>query len=265
MEPEMMGTVYFIGAGPGAPDLITVRGMRILQHADVVIYAGSLVSSQLIQESSAHAEHFDSSSLNLDQILERMVEAARQGLTVARLHSGDPAVYGAIREQMIALRTLRIPFEVVPGVSSVFAAAALLETELTVPGISQTVILTRTEGRASPMPPGASLRDLAAIPATLAIFLSAALVGRMVEDLLEGGMAPTTPVVVVVRATWPDQQVIWSSLETLRRDVRDARIQRHALFLIGPALAADVEGGGYSRLYDKTYTHMFRRGASGEP
>ncbi|MDA8195459.1 MAG: precorrin-4 C(11)-methyltransferase [Thermaerobacter sp.] len=252
------GKVFIIGAGPGAPDLITVRGIEILRSADLVIYAGSLVSAELIAQSPGEAEKIDSSGLHLEEIVTRMVAGVRRGWRVARLHSGDPSVYGAIQEQIERLRAHQVPFEIVPGVSSVFAAAACLNTELTVPGVSQTVILTRTEGRSSPLPEGAALRELARIPATLAIFLSAALAGRVVDELRSGGLGDETPVAVVARVSWPDEITLWSTLGRLRADLRAAGIQRQALFLIGPALNAQAVAAT-SRLYARDYTHMFRR------
>lgn len=256
------GKVYIIGAGPGDPELITVRGDHILRAADVIIYAGSLVSPELLTIARPEAQVLDSRSMHLEDVVSRMIAAARAGHIVARLQSGDPSIYGAMLEQIARLKTAGVPFEIVPGVSSVFAAAARLGAELTVPEVSQTVIFTRAQGRASSLPQGAGLKELARIPATLAIFLSAALAKDVVGDLLAGGMAADTPVAVVARATWPDEEIFWSTVGTLRTDLRNRRIRRQALFLVGPALTALKEAmlPPASRLYDRSYTHMFRRG-----
>lgn len=256
------GKVYFVGAGPGAPDLITVRGRRILRAADLVLYAASLVSEDLIKEAKPQARILQSSDLHLEQIVAVMVEAAQSGQVVIRLHSGDPTVYGAILEQMAFLRKASIPFEIVPGVSSAFAAAAMAEVELTVPGMSQTVILTRTGGRASPVPLGAELSQLARHPATLAIFLSAALTGEVVRELRAAGLGDDTPVVVAVRATWPDERMARTTLGGLAQTMRMLKAGRQAMILVGSAMDPDLitDGPPTSRLYEKTYTHLFRRG-----
>lgn len=256
------GKVYFVGAGPGAPDLITVRGHRILCEADLVLYAASLVSEDLVKEAKPQARIVQSSDLHLEQIAAVMVEAAQSGQVVIRLHSGDPSVYGAILEQMALLRKAGVPFEIVPGVSSAFAAAAMAEAELTVPGVSQTVILTRTGGRASPVPIGAELGQLARHPATLAIFLSATLTGDVVKELKAAGLGDDTPVVVAVRATWPDERMARTTLGGLPKTMRALKAGRQAMILVGPALDPDLMENGppASRLYEKTYTHLFRRG-----
>jgi precorrin-4/cobalt-precorrin-4 C11-methyltransferase len=259
------GRVVFVGAGPGDPELITVRGQRMLRAADVVVWAASLVHPALLREARPDAEIVSSSDRHLGEIVDLMVDRASAGRLVVRLHSGDPSVYGAVLEQMVALRRAGVPFEVVPGVSSLFAAAARLPAELTVPGISQTVILTRTAGRASPLPPGAELAAVARHPATLAIFLSAALVPRVVRELREAGVADDIPAVVAVRVGWPDEQILRTTVGELAATVRAARVHRQALILVGRALDPALLDGGApaSRLYDPTFRHLFRGGGEG--
>lgn len=255
--------VYIVGAGPGDPDLITVKGLRILEQADVVLYADSLVNEELIRRAGSHAEVLQSSGMDLEQIVEAMADAVLAGKSVARMHTGDPAVYGAILEQMVLLKQRGIAFEIVPGVSSVFAAAAALGAELTVPDLTQTVILTRAEGR-TPVPEKEKLHDLAAHHCTVALFLSAALTNKVVEEFLDAGWAEDTPVAVVHRATWPDQTIIRTTLGNLDRDLRAAGIQQHAMILAGRALDPSLVDGDKhrSKLYDKSFTHGCREGAS---
>ncbi|WP_053957923.1 precorrin-4 C(11)-methyltransferase [Sulfobacillus thermosulfidooxidans] len=258
MKEIKAGMVYIIGAGPGDPELLTVRGMHILQQADTVIYADSLIDTQILSYCRASTHIVTSSDHHLDEIIAVMVQAVQQNHVVARLHSGDPAVYGAIAEQMRALANYHIPFEIIPGVSSVFAAASTLKKELTIPGKSQTLILTRVEGRASELPQGASLSHLARFPATLAIFLSAALAGKVTRELLDAGFKESDPLVVAYKVTWPDEKIIWSTVKTLSEDLRHHRIHRHALILAGPAIeeyAQDIR----SRLYDPAFSHLFRQ------
>lgn len=249
--------VYFIGAGPGDPELITVKGARLIAEADVIIYAGSLVNTALLEGCRPGAEIHDSSGMTLEEVLEVMFRACREGKKVARVHTGDPAVYGAIQEQMDALSGRGIPFEVVPGVSSVFAAAAAVPRELTLPGVSQTVILTRMEGR-TPVPDREKIRDLARHGCTMCIFLSVSQIDRVASDLLAGGYSPGTGVVVVEKASWPDQRVIRGTVESIGKLVREAGITRQALILVG-----DVFTGEYSksRLYDGEFSHGFREGS----
>jgi precorrin-4/cobalt-precorrin-4 C11-methyltransferase len=254
------GHVYFIGAGPGAPDLITLRGRAILERADVIIYADSLVDPQLCDCAQPAAEIYGSSSLTLEEISERMIAAAQAGKVVARLQSGDPAIYGAIHEQIARLDAAGIPWSIVPGVSSAFAAAAALGVELTVPEIAQTVILTRISGRASPVPATEELRALATHRTSLILFLSISHIQRVVTELLDGGYPPETPVAVVYRVSWPDEAVIRGTLVDVLPKVRAARWKKQALILVGAALA---DGSGYaerrSRLYAPDYSHLFRK------
>ncbi|OYD09152.1 precorrin-4 C(11)-methyltransferase [Paludifilum halophilum] len=255
------GTVYLIGAGPGDAELITLRGSRILRQADWILYASSLVSEELFEEVKPEARLLSSAEMHLDEIVTAMVEQARKGRVVARVHSGDPSIYGAILEQVVRLRREGIPFEIIPGVSAAFAAAARIGSELTVPEISQTVVFTRTGGRASPLPPGGELRKWARDSATLALFLSAALVDRVVAELREAGMAEDTPVVIAEKVTWPEEQVIHTTLAELSREMRAAKITRQAMILVGRALDPSLlESGEHrSRLYDPGHTHLFRK------
>ena len=253
------GRVYFIGAGPGAPDLLTLRGKALIESADLVIYADSLVDERVCAFARPGAEILGSSSLTLDEITERMIEAVRAGKLVARLQSGDPAIYGALHEQLARLDAADIPWEIVPGVTSAFAAAAALGVELTVPEMAQSVIMTRISGRASPVPAGEDLASLAAHGTSLVLFLSIAHISRVIRDLRRGGYSLDTPVAVVYRVSWPDEQLIRGTLRTIRAQVREAQLTRQALVLVGPVLAAQADARR-SRLYADAYTHLFRKG-----
>ena len=260
-EPQP-GTVYFIGAGPGAPDLITVRGRDILAAADLVIYADSLVDGALAEYARPGTEVVGSSNLTLEEMTALEIEAAQAGKVVARLQSGDPSVYGAMHEQMAALNAADVPYVVIPGVSSAFAAAAALGVELTVPEVAQTVIFTRAQGRASGVPERESLRSLAAHGTSLALFLSAAIIDRAVADLLEGGYTADTPAAIAYRVTWPDERVIACTLGEVEQIVRAEKMTKSALILVGDALAGPAGAATLrSRLYDGSYTHLFRTGA----
>lgn len=246
------GAVWFVGAGPGDIELITIKGMRLLQQADVIVYAGSLINPVLLELNPA-AELVDSAPLCLDDLIKIMVDRCRRGKQVVRLHSGDPSLYGAINEQIDALRDEGIAARVVPGVSSLGAAAAALQRELTAPGVSQTVIITRAAGR-TPVPAGEDLAALAGHGATMAIFLSAGLAAKVQNQLLEryGG---ETPVAVVQRASWPDERVIRTRLSELAAVMEREDINRTALILVGGAL---VPGGQKSLLYARDFSHGFR-------
>ncbi|MBI4187486.1 MAG: precorrin-4 C(11)-methyltransferase [Chloroflexi bacterium] len=251
-----MAQVYFIGAGPGDPELLTVRGRRLIEQADVIIYADSLVNPEVCACAKEGAEVYRSSSLSLEQISGLIIEAVKQGKVVARLQSGDPGLYGAIQEQMAVLDEKGIEYQVVPGVSSLFAAAASLKTELTVPRLSQTVVITRMEGR-TPVPSSESLRSLAAHRSTMAVFLSASLIEEVVAELLEGGYPPETPAAVVYRASWEDEMVVRAGLKDLAQRVKALGIKRQALILVGDFL--DSKGkSAPSRLYDRGFKHEFR-------
>lgn len=253
------GHVYFIGAGPGAPDLLTLRGRAVLESADVVIYADSLVDERMCAFARADARILGSSSLTLEQIMQETIESAHGGKIVARLQSGDPAIYGAIHEQITRLNDAGVAWTIVPGVSSAFAAAAALGVELTVPEVAQTVIMTRISGRASPVPPDEELRGLAAHHTSLVIFLSITHIMRVVQELLDGGYPPETPVAVVYRVSWPDELVLRGTLADIRAQVHDAKLTRQALIVVGPALAAQgAERFRRSRLYSADHSHLFR-------
>lgn len=253
--------VYIIGAGPGDVELITVKGLRILEQVDVVMYTDSLVREELLVSARSDAIIYKSAGMALDEMVSIMVRHVREGHSVARLHTGDPAVYGAILEQMALLRKARVPFTIVPGVSSVFAAAAAVEAELTVPDLTQTLILTRMGGR-TPMPDGEQLRDLARHHCTIALYLSATLAKRAVDELLGAEWSLDTPVAVVQRATWPDQKIIRTTLAGLVRAMGDAHISSHAMILLGWALDPTLidKGEHRSKLYDPAFTHRYRKG-----
>ncbi len=248
-------TVHFIGAGPGAADLITVRGQALIARCPVVLYAGSLVPREVLAGAPPKARVIDTAPLTLDQIIEEMRIAHAAGQDVARVHSGDPSLYGAIGEQMRRLRALDIDYDITPGVPAFAAAAAALGRELTLPEVSQTVVLTRTTMKASPMPPGEDLATLAAAGATLAIHLSVRNLKHVVETLVPfyGG---DCPVAVVYRASWPDEQIIRGTLTDIRAKVRAAKITRTALILIGRVLGE--EDFADSKLYDPTHAHVLR-------
>ncbi len=251
-----MAKVYFIGAGPGDPDLITIKGKRLLENSEVVIYAGSLVNKELLR--GLKSEIFDSASMSLDEIIQAMKRAVSAGKDVARLHTGDPSLYGAISEQIERLAELDIEYEVIPGVSSAMAGAAALGQELTIPEISQTVILTRMEGR-TPVPESESLHELAKHRCTMAIFLSAGMIEKLRDELLQGYPA-STPVVVIQKATWPDQKIVRGTLDDIAQKVRDAGIRKTALIYIGETLrASEALLGKTSKLYDKGFTHEYRK------
>ncbi|MBI4715839.1 MAG: precorrin-4 C(11)-methyltransferase [Nitrospirae bacterium] len=249
----MNPTVHFVGAGPGDPELLTLKGMRLLQKADLVLYAGSLVHPDLLSHVRPGAELLDTSGMVLETILQTMAEAVSRGRRVVRLASGDPTLFGALTEMIHPLIAAGIDVEVVPGVSSFLAAAARLGRELTVPEVAQTVILTRAEGR-TPVPPSERLSELARHRTTMAIFLSAHL-GREVEGELLKAYSPETPVAVVYRATWLDERRVEGRLGDLSRLIREAGVTKSALILVGPFLEAR---GTRSRLYSPDFHHGFR-------
>lgn len=246
--------IYFVGAGPGDPDLITVKGRKLLQSADLVVYAGSLVPTALIE--GLKAEIHNSASLNLDEIISIMRSAWAAGKKVVRLHTGDPAIYGAIREQMDILDELQISYEVVPGVSSAMAAAAALKAELTLPEVSQTVIITRRAGR-TPVPEREEIKSLASHQTTMLIFLSIGMIGQVVEDLLAGGYGLTTPAAVVEKASWPEQRVIRGDLSSIAAKVEEAGIRKTAIICVGKVFDGS-ELQAVSKLYDRKFSHGCR-------
>ncbi|MHB9038079.1 MAG: precorrin-4 C(11)-methyltransferase [Armatimonadota bacterium] len=245
--------VLFVGAGPGNPDLLTLKAKRLLETCAICIYAGSLVSPEVISLISADAEKHDSAGLVLDQIISICEDARARDVDVLRLHSGDPSIYGAIGEQMSRLAALGIDYEVVPGVSSFQAAAAALRTELTAPEVSQTIILTRTSGR-TPLPEEQSLDKLAQTRATLCIFLSVHKI-QEVADTLAAYYGPGCPAAVVHRASWPDQRTFEGPLADIATQIEAAGITSTAMIIVGPALANDTPE---SKLYDSTFSHGFR-------
>ena len=246
--------IYFVGAGPGDPELITVKGQRLLAEAELVVFAGSLVPRRLVE--SLAAEVHDSAPLHLDEIITLMSTAWKQGKKVVRLHTGDPAIYGAIREQMCQLDKENIPYLVVPGVSSATATAATLKAELTLPEVSQTVIITRRAGR-TPVPEGEDLPSLASHQATMLILLSVGMIDKVVDDLLAGGYPDTTPVSVVEKVSWPEERVIRGTIADIAAKVNEAGITKTAIIAVGEAFGqGDLTA--VSKLYDKGFAHGCR-------
>jgi precorrin-4/cobalt-precorrin-4 C11-methyltransferase len=251
-----IGSVSFVGAGPGAPDLITIRGRERIAGADIVIYADSLVHPGVAAYAKSEAEVYGSASLTLEETLALIIDAARAGRNVARVQSGDPSIYGALHEQIAALEREAIPYEIVPGVSSAFAAAAALHAELTVPDVSQSVIFTRLGARTT-VPEGERLADLAAHGATIAIFLSIPHVERVVEELLAGGCTPDTPAAAVYRVTWEDELILRGTLSDIAAKVKSAGMQLQALILVGPALDPN-RSAHRSNLYNPAFAQRHR-------
>ncbi|WP_026477241.1 precorrin-4 C(11)-methyltransferase [Alkaliphilus transvaalensis] len=250
-----MAKVYFIGAGPGDPKLITMKGYEIIKTADVIIYAGSLVNPEVIAHRKEGAVVHNSASMTLKEVLEVIEKAVAEGLDVARVHTGDPSIYGAIREQMDALDEASIEYEVIPGVSSFVASAAALKKELTLPEVSQTVILTRMEGR-TPVPKGEGIRSLATHQTTMAIFLSVHMIEEVVKDLLTS-YTKETPVAVVQKATWADEKIVVGTLENIAEKVKEAKITKTAQILVGNFLGDQY---ALSKLYDEGFSHEYRVG-----
>ena len=249
--------VHFVGAGSGAADLITVRGARLLGEADVVIYAGSLVNPALLQYTREGCEIHNSAEMTLEQVLAVVKAAEAAGKTTVRLHTGDSSIYGAVREQFDQLEKLGIAYDVCPGVSSFCGAAAALRAEYTLPDVSQTVIITRAAGR-TPVPERESIRSLAAHQATMVLFLSTALAGKLQGDLLAGGYAPETPAAVAYKATWPEEKVYRCTVETLAQTVEDNGLTKTALIIVGGCLGTEYLR---SKLYDPGFTTEFRKGS----
>ncbi|RTQ96268.1 precorrin-4 C(11)-methyltransferase [Lysinibacillus telephonicus] len=256
-----MDKIWIVGAGPGDPDLITVKGLEILQKADVVMYTDSLVNEELIAKAKPGAEIIRTAGMHLEEMVDIMVDRVKNGKMIARMHTGDPAMYGAIMEQVALLKTHGIGYEVIPGVSSVFASAAAIGAELTIPDLTQTLILTRAEGR-TPVPEFEKLRLLASHHCTIALFLSATLTKKIVKELQEAGWADNTPVAVIQRATWPDQKIVRTTLSELDEAMRVNGIRKHAMILAGWALDPDIHDKKEyrSKLYDASFTHSFRKG-----
>ncbi|MDP3297638.1 MAG: precorrin-4 C(11)-methyltransferase [Thermodesulfovibrionia bacterium] len=251
-----MSKVYFISAGPGAPELITIKGRKLLDNANVVIYAGSLVNPELLN--NIKAEIFDSSKLTLNEIIKIIKDSIDKDKMVVRLHTGDTSLYSAISEQIERLRELNIDYEVIPGVSSAMAGAAILGQELTIPEISQTVIFTRLEGR-TPVPETEKLSELAKHKATMVIFLSAGMSEKLRDELLKS-YPEDTPVVIIEKVSWPEQKIIRGRLKNIVELIKTANIKRTALIYVGEALRASEESlGKKSKLYNKDFTHEYRK------
>lgn len=250
--------VHFVGAGPGAPDLITQRGAALLQKADCIIYAGSLVNPALLGLAKGGCSIYNSAEMTLEQVLDVIKTNELSHKTTVRLHTGDPCLYGAVREQMDALDAWNIAYDDTPGVSSFCGAAAALNAEYTLPGISQTVIITRMEGR-TPVPEREKLAALAAHGATMVIFLSVGMAGRVQAALLQGAYKPDTPAAVVYKASWPQQKIVHCTVGTLAESTHAAGIAKTALIVVGDFLAAKYER---SKLYDPAFTTEYRKGAT---
>lgn len=250
-----MEKVYFIGAGPGDPELITVKGKKIVEKADIIIYAGSLVNREIINCHKEGAEIYNSASMNLDEVMEVTVTAQKAGKLVARVHTGDPSIYGAIREQMDVLDEHGIEYEVIPGVSSFVAAAAAIKKEFTLPDVSQTVICTRLEGR-TPVPETESLESLASHKCSMAIFLSIQMIDKVVKKLLKH-YDESTPIAIVQKASWKDQKIAMGTLGNIEEIVKKEKITKTAQILVGNFMGNEYSK---SKLYDKTFTHEYRKG-----
>ena len=249
-----MNPVYFVGAGPGDPELLTIKAYHLLQQADLIIWAGSLINTAVVQNIKPEADLVDSSGLTLEQIVDRMEAGFRKGLLVVRLHTGDPAIYGAINEQIDLLQAKEIPYQIIPGVSSFLAAAASLGIEYTIPELTQTVILTRMEGR-TPVPTAESITELAKHRSSLCIFLSV----HQIEELilrLKQVLPEKTPVAVVEKASWPEEVVVTGTLANIEAKVQAAGIRSTALIVVGECLKAR---GYRSKLYDQNFTHGYRQ------
>jgi precorrin-4/cobalt-precorrin-4 C11-methyltransferase len=250
------GRVSFVGAGPGAPDLLTLRGAQVIAAADVVIWASSLVHPDVLQHARAAAEIVDSARLPMEGVLPYYERAARDALHIARVHSGDPSLWGAIQEQLEQCAALDLETEIVPGVSSFTAVAARIGRELTIPEVAQSVILTRLGGGKTPMPPGEQVAAFARHGTTMALFLSAARSAQLQDELLSGGYPPDTPCVIAFQVTWPDELIVHCALADLAANIKERKLWKHTLVLVGPGLAA---GGNRSHLYHPGHFHGYRK------
>lgn len=251
--------VYFVGAGPGAVDLITVRGAELLKKADVIIYAGSLVNPELLNYAKKECVIYNSASMTLEEVINVMEESYKNNKMVVRLHTGDMSIYGAVREQSDILKSKNIPFESVPGVSSFLGAAASLNAEYTLPAVSQTVILTRMAGR-TPVPEKEDIKLLASHKASMVIFLSSSMLGKLSEELISGGYSKDTPCAIVYKATWEDEIKVVTTLESLEKAGKENNISKTALVLVGDFLGDIYDR---SKLYNGTFSHEFRKGTNG--
>lgn len=252
--------VHFVGAGPGAVDLITVRGLNLLKEADVIIYAGSLVNKDLLDYARKGCQIHNSAYMTLEDVINVMEHAEKNKFTTVRLHTGDPSIYGAIKEQMDELDKRNIAYDVCPGVSSFFGAAAAVKMEYTLPDVSQSVIITRAEGR-TPVPSGEQLTEFAKHKSTMVLFLSSGLSKKVKKDLIAGGLDEDTPVCIVYKATWPDERIIHTTLNALPETMEKENISNTALIIVGDVIKANgKENYSKSKLYDKTFTTQYRKG-----
>ncbi|MBI5682493.1 MAG: precorrin-4 C(11)-methyltransferase [Deltaproteobacteria bacterium] len=261
LKNQQAAVVSFIGSGPGDPELITVKGKRLLEEADVVVYAGSLVKEKVLMYAKKDALIYNSAPMTLEEIMRVITDAARRGKKVARLHTGDPTLYSALQEQIEILERQGIPYEIVPGVSSAFASASALKKELTLPEVTQTVIFTRLEGN-TPVPEKEKLPLLAKHNATMCIFLSVGMIDRVVDELKKGYLEDT-PIAVVYRATWEDEKIVQGTLKDICKRVKRAGIKRQAMIIVGNTIGSRGEKhtfhGQGSRLYDKGFEHGYRK------
>lgn len=257
----MGSKIYFVGAGPGDPELITKKGARLLSLADRVIYTGSLINPEILASVDEACEIYDSSALTREAMVALMEDGWNNGKRVVRLHTGDPGLYGAIQEQIDALETKGIPVEIVPGISAYQGAMAALKREFTLPGVTQTVILTRS-GQRTPVPEKERLRNLAKHESTLCIYLSVHMLDEVVSELIQGGLAEDTPIAVIYKATWPEEQVVAGDLNTIVSKVQNAGITKTALIVVGDVLTSSQYAPSY--LYSQGFTHGFRMGENND-
>lgn len=248
--------IYIVGAGPGAEDLITVRGVELLKKADTIIYAGSLVNPGLLKYAKDDCSIYDSAKMTLEEVISVMENDDAPNKVIVRLHTGDPCIYGAIREQMDVLDSKNMEYEYVPGVSSFIGAASALKAEYTLPNVSQTVILTRMAGR-TPVPEKEEIESLAAHQATMIIFLTSTMLKELSNRLIEGGYSPDTPAAIVYKATWPDQKVIRTTVKNIAVEAEKEGINKMALICVGNFLGDNYDR---SKLYHPEFTHLFREG-----
>lgn len=249
--------VNFVGAGPGAPDLITVRGKEMIEQADIIIFAGSLVNPALLDYAKENCEIYNSATMTLEEVMDVILAEKESDKVIVRLHTGDPSVYGAIREQMDVLDENGIEYEVCPGVSALFGAAASMGLEYTLPGISQTLIVTRAEGR-TPVPENEGIVNLAKAQASMAIYLSAGLLDKVQAQLIEGGYCEDTPAAIIYKATWPEEKIMYCTVGTLQKTGAENDIKNTALILVGDAI--DTVNYDRSKLYSPEFTTGFRKG-----
>ncbi|MCL2632178.1 MAG: precorrin-4 C(11)-methyltransferase [Coriobacteriia bacterium] len=247
--------IYFVGAGPGAKDLITVRGMKLISQADCIIYAGSLVNSELLEYAKPDCSVYDSAGMTLEEVIDVMVSAEKQALVTIRLHTGDPSLYGAIQEQIDILKEHELDFQVVPGVSAFSAAAAALSVEYTLPGVSQSLIISRTAGRTA-VPEKEAIQSLSTHQTSMALFLSAGLLDKLSAELIEGGYAPETAAAIVYKASWPDELVVRTTVADLVQAGEENNIGSTAMVLVGDFLDSAYER---SQLYHPSFSHGFRK------